>query len=271
MRAQPADMATTLRQLAAFYLLAVAISWALWTPLWLGEAGLGWLPIAAPMPWVAVGTAGPLIAAFLVEWKIAGHFGRLAPFGKPLTRWLGGTVAGVAVVGCTFVFGTSLLLTQGPPDGWNFAAFGLYGFHIVSTFIGGPLLEEWGWRGFAQSRLQEACGALPAALIVGAGWALWHLPLFLVPAWSSASPFSYFVMVVSLSVVMAWGYNLAGGSIVTAIAMHATYNSSSRVLGEFLGGASLRDWPEPVTAILLAFLVVAVVLAAATRGRLARR
>ena len=41
--------------------------------------------------------------------------------------------------------------------------------------------EEVGWRGFAQQRLQRRWGLVPAALVVGATWALWHVPLFLIP------------------------------------------------------------------------------------------
>jgi membrane protease YdiL (CAAX protease family) len=38
--------------------------------------------------------------------------------------------------------------------------------------------EEVGWRGFALPRLQSHASALRASLVLAAGWAGWHLPLF---------------------------------------------------------------------------------------------
>lgn len=43
------------------------------------------------------------------------------------------------------------------------------------------LPEEYGWRGYALDRLQEHLGALPASLVLGSIWSLWHLPLHFIP------------------------------------------------------------------------------------------
>jgi uncharacterized protein len=255
--------------ICTFYGLAIAISWTAWAPLYLGRSGLGWLPIAVPMPWTITGTLGPAIAATLVR-----RLDRRGPtFRQLLAPGRGtalGTLSAVVVVGATFVLGTALILTREPPRGWAFGALGLYGFHALLTLLGGPIFEEWGWRGFAQPRLQTRIGALPAALVIGPAWAFWHLPLFLVPAWSSASPFVYLVLLTGLSVTLAWGLNIAAGWIVAAILMHDVFNGSSRVLGGFLANAEARAWPDPPTAIALAFAAVAVLLVLSTRGRLGR-
>lgn len=49
----------------------------------------------------------------------------------------------------------------------------------LHLFIYGPLPEELGWRGYVLDRLQARWNALVSSLILGAMWALWHLPLFL--------------------------------------------------------------------------------------------
>lgn len=47
-------------------------------------------------------------------------------------------------------------------------------------FFGGGL-EEIGWRGVLQPFLEKRFSLFPAALIQGAIWSVWHLPLWLVP------------------------------------------------------------------------------------------
>ena len=54
-------------------------------------------------------------------------------------------------------------------------------------FVGGPLAEEPGWRGFALPRLLKNHSALFSTLVIGVIWALWHLPLFAVPGTGSGS------------------------------------------------------------------------------------
>ncbi|WP_082663009.1 CPBP family intramembrane glutamic endopeptidase [Thermococcus sp. 2319x1] len=44
-------------------------------------------------------------------------------------------------------------------------------------FLGGPLQEEFGWRGYASPRLQANHSALVSSVIIGVLWAFWHLPL----------------------------------------------------------------------------------------------
>lgn len=49
----------------------------------------------------------------------------------------------------------------------------------VAQLLGSPLLEEYGWRGFWQARLQHRLPALPAALLVGLVWGIHHVPVAL--------------------------------------------------------------------------------------------
>ncbi|NLN86173.1 MAG: CPBP family intramembrane metalloprotease [Syntrophomonadaceae bacterium] len=48
-------------------------------------------------------------------------------------------------------------------------------------FTSGPVLEEFGWRGYALPKLQAKYSPLKSSLILGFMWAVWHCPQFLVP------------------------------------------------------------------------------------------
>lgn len=58
--------------------------------------------------------------------------------------------------------------------------------YVLANLVFYGFGEEVGRRGFALPRLQARRTALNASLVVGAGWALWHLPLFaFAPCFSS--------------------------------------------------------------------------------------
>src|SRR5438046_5986469 len=59
---------------------------------------------------------------------------------------------------------------------------------VYVFFLGGPLGEELGWRGFALPRLQRRYGPLVGSLILGPIWAFWHLPIFWIPELSAHHP-----------------------------------------------------------------------------------
>lgn len=96
----------------------------------------------------------------------------------------------------------------------------------VMLFLAGSL-EEFGWRGFAQPRLQESYSATLSAAGIGVAWGLWHLPFFVLfdnGAFNSASFHWYMLGIVSMSVVLGWLYNESGGSVLLPMITHAVHN-----------------------------------------------
>src|SRR5947199_3033272 len=87
----------------------------------------------------------------------------------------------------------------------------MLGLFVYIFFLGGPLGEELGWRGFALPRLQRAYGPLVGSLILGPIWAFWHLPLFLAPVWNlppTLLNLGMFVIAATVfTVVMTWVFN----------------------------------------------------------------
>jgi membrane protease YdiL (CAAX protease family) len=134
--------------------------------------------------------------------------------------------------------------------------------------MAGPIGEEPGWRGFALPRLQELYGPVRAVALLGALWALWHAPLFLVSSWNGASPWVYFLLVSGFGFMMALCFNLSRRSVLVAIFLHAVFNASSGVLGGFLARTEISTAVRPDVVLASSFALVAVVIVVVTRGRL---
>ncbi|MCX7513514.1 CPBP family intramembrane glutamic endopeptidase [Frateuria hangzhouensis] len=88
--------------------------------------------------------------------------------------------------------------------------------------------EEIGWRGFLAPALVARLGFTGGALVTGAIWAAWHLPILLFADYNAGTPWwfampCFVVLVLSSSVVMTW-LRLRSGSLWTAAVMHASHN-----------------------------------------------
>ncbi len=83
-------------------------------------------------------------------------------------------------------------------------------------------MEEAGWMGHAFEPMQERCGALRAALVLGVLWAIWHVPFF-VFMMPDVIAFQL-VTLVGTRVLIAWVYNNAGRSVFAATLFHAAGN-----------------------------------------------
>jgi membrane protease YdiL (CAAX protease family) len=135
------------------------------------------------------------------------------------SRWL--TVLLIPPAGILLVLGA---LALGVSSAFT-PHFFVYG--IAAGVLAG-FCEEIGWTGFAYPRLSARLGWLPAALLLGVLWGLWHLPV--VDSLGAASPhgrywpafFAAFVAVlVPLRVLIAWTYTRTG-SLRMAQLLHAS-------------------------------------------------
>jgi membrane protease YdiL (CAAX protease family) len=166
--------------------------------------------------------------------------------------WLGWyvlPVAGIAAIALAARAAAGTLPPIQPSNQW----LAIVGAGLLALVVDpGPLGEELGWRGFALPRLQERWNGLTSALVLGAIWAVWHLPAFLIPGLPQHEiPFwAFFVAVVSASVLMTWVVNNAGGSVLPAMLMHWANNLF----------ADLHPAAAPYTAIAFALAAIAVTL-----------
>ena len=121
-------------------------------------------------------------------------------------------------------------------------------------FLGGPLQEEPGWRGFALPRLQVLYNPIIASLILGFLWQLWHVPLYFTgfypfDAWAIASRFIWFLPGV---IVFTWLYNRSGGNLLIAVLFHASIDAFPQILpAQTTGAAFVFDLLLLVWAVIV--------------------
>ena len=99
-------------------------------------------------------------------------------------------------------------------------------------FLGGPLQEEFGWRGYAFEHLRNKYSSLTAAIIAGLMWGLWHLPLFFVPRaedYYNRPLWGLLLTTVLAGIILAWLYANTKGGIFAALLGHTMFNWSNWV------------------------------------------
>jgi membrane protease YdiL (CAAX protease family) len=118
--------------------------------------------------------------------------------------------------------------------------------------------EEIGWRGFALPRLQARLDALPAGIVLGLIWVVWHAPFFLyrenmVDTTMGAKAAQGIVIIIG-GLFLAWLYNSTRGSILLCALFHFTNSVVHIALPEV---SESWDTNTGVLVTVLALLVTA--------------
>jgi membrane protease YdiL (CAAX protease family) len=265
-------IATPVRQhsgLAIFW--AVTFAWTF--VFWITAITLGGSPTSSPtaVPYL-LGGFGPVVGAIVLRVRrsrrrepIPAHTVRTRLnvrlfWALPMLILASATVVGAALLAellggpvVSLTEGRDLIATVGGPVPF-----------FVSMLIAGPLAEEPGWRGTAYPRLLASLSRLQAGLLLGAAWAVWHLPLFFIDGTlqSEFGLFSWGGLLFTLSVfpmalLTGYAYELAG--VVASIAVHLGVNMTMALL-------TVKS-PVTQTAILAVQVVVAIALLAGQRRR----
>ena len=276
-----------LAPLAAYFALAFLGTWLAVSPLVLGPAGLGLLPIALPdvlsiLIYFGATYTGPTAAAFAASWLEGGGAG-VRRFAAGYRRWRVAPrwwLIAPLIFPALWLVGYSAVLGGAPL--LNLARNPLV---LLTVFLPALVLihfipalgEEAGWRGFAQPRLQQALGPVRASVVLGLAHGLWHLPVFFVAGLLgpfTASGFATFLVVsVFASFVYTWVANHARHSILIATLVHAGSNAATGLLTQLVelpyAGDPRVEWLLQENRLnVLIFGAAALALLAATRGRL---
>jgi uncharacterized protein len=252
-----------------FFALSYAVSWALWTPLVILR---GDVPEMLGLGLLALGSLVPSAVAILLVAVLQGRCGVRELLSRLLLwrvgwRWYVVVLAGLLLVPCAF--GVRVLF------GGSFPTLGMSVPLVLLTlglsiFPGSAVGEEIGWRGFVLPRLQARHSALGAGLVLGVGWGMWHLPLWLTGTASHTLGLfpAFVVSTVALSILYTWIYNGTRGSLLIVVLFHAATNLALSVYPD-----ALVDGAIPAFLIFVALVIVtaAVVAAACGPANLSRR
>jgi membrane protease YdiL (CAAX protease family) len=277
------------RPVLTYYVFTFAISWG---GMLLVIGGPGGIPATAEQferlfPFVMLALfAGPSVSSLLLTAFLDGKAG-LRELLARLLRWRVGVrwYAIALLTAPLFYLALTLALSRFSPgflpsilvtpDKTSLLLMG-----IVAGLIGGGLLEELGWTGFAVPRLRLRYSVLTTALIVGVLWGAWH---WVVIFWMGGSTFgavprALFVAVrgfdllvgqlVAYRVLLVWVHDRTDGSLPVVMLMHASLSASMVILSPM----ALSGWPFLVYCVVwsAAMWVVAGTVAAVDRRWIAR-
>jgi len=244
------------RQAAAFVALTCLLSWAAW-----GAAIATGSEAAA---FRVAGAFGPTVAALLLA-AAAGRGGLRALLAGFL-HWRAPAWAWLFALLSTAGIGLAALalhgLLGGDPDWPGAGALALAPVAFLWVLAFSVAGEETGWRGYLLPRLLARTGPVPASLLLGSVWALWHLPLWALPGdFHAAIPVWLFaVQILAVSILYTWLWMASGGSLVLVHVFHAASNTTLGLLPLLPGEGADGTRPLVLAVALLCGLSALVAL-----------
>lgn len=213
-----------LRSIISRYLLyTFSITWLSWLIIITGNTYFNVLLYGTPLFWFpyTIGSLGPAISAYLIYRQFRDNFVEKSfekyAFGNKIQAkaWL---IFGLFLVWRLFMIWISFGIMKP--------------ISILSLLINLPLIivlggvEELGWRGILQPKLEKISTYFPSILVVGTIWSLWHLPLwFMEGTTQSAFPFGlYWVSGIVLTASLTTLYKYTN-NLFLCIISHAWFNA----------------------------------------------
>ncbi|WP_437584056.1 lysostaphin resistance A-like protein [Paramicrobacterium sp. CJ85] len=298
----------TVAALAAFLATAFGLAWLVALPLWLSGEGLThpWASTAA-IVMMATPTLGALVAVFVIErpaqkgaalglwpagppsrlWTYLG-FGVAVPITLAFAALVVGALLGVYPADFAELSGLRQLLAAqdagDPPAPLPLMIVGQFGIIVVGSVINmvPALGEEIGWRGWLLPTLLRL-GTVPALLLSGAIWGLWHAPLVLLgynyptaPVWLAVP--LMMASCIAMGAVLGW-LRIRSGSVWPAALGHGAFNACAGLPALFVGAneqvdtvsATVLGWSGWIAPIVLVACLLAAGQFRAPASRLRRR
>jgi len=220
---------------------------------------------------------GPSLAGLLTAWLVAGRAGvldivrRITRVRAPARAWLLAVLLPPALT-------IAALLLRGYGPHLHEVGVGhilaVFATQLVLAAVFAGLGEELGWRGFMLPTLAARMNRFSASMLVALGWLAWHLPAYVLFGKGDDDPFLPFVvMMVPLSLLLAWTYYRSREGLLLPILLHGSLNASFYSLQilypKIAAGAGFQPGFDWTLAVL--WLVAAGVTVLAARALFLRR
>jgi membrane protease YdiL (CAAX protease family) len=192
-----------------------------------------------------------------LRWRVGARWYLIALFGLPIA----------SVLCASVIYGVAPL--NALVDNWELL-FTLILPSLLIHIVFLNTIEEIGWLGFLQARLQDQYGPWKACLLVEIPFALWHLPGLLSDTGGQLSLALVYGGVLGIfqlcgRFVIMWLYNNTNRSVLLAGIFHATFNTTINTYAGQVIPVPAEPWFFIVSGIVA---VAAVLIVVFTRGRL---
>jgi len=267
------------RPLLSYFFMAYVVKYAFVVPLTLSTWGYysgDW------QVFFALSTFGPFIGGVVMAYLIGGRAGvdRLL---RRIRQWkLGWPWLLVVFVAIPVLFMLSVAVVPGSLVGFGSQGQSAVALvvsyvlnYVVIWFLGGPLGEEVGWRGFALPRMLSRYGPLGGTLLLGVIHCFWHFEEFFTSSQGGGpgtgwTPFVvnlplFLILVISFNVIMTWVFNNTKGSLFAATSFHASWDTPQGVLLPLFPAVGLASMLVGMDAVFGSMALLAIVM---TRGSL---
>jgi len=254
---------TEFKQIIEFFIITYTFTWLLWLPIFLYTYHLINISFDVLLIMGNLASFGPMVGAFSLTLKNEGKEGLINLLKKAtkykLGWWWIPVIILIPIAGLLghllniVIFGGKFPITEFILNPWLIPLF-----FILTLIIGGPLAEEFGWRGYALPRLQKKWNALNSSLVLGIIWGLWHLPLFFMIGMAHRDYIPFWLFIVNdivFTICITWLMNNTKGSLIPALLIHTWMNVVFVLfpLMEPKAGGNYMPW-------LLSLLILGVIL-----------
>ncbi|MBM4447553.1 MAG: CPBP family intramembrane metalloprotease [Chloroflexi bacterium] len=271
-----------------YYILVFAISWGGILILIGGPGNIPGTKEQAEklfIPALLVMFSGPFISGILMNFFVDGKVGlrklllRLLQW-RVKARWYAVAVLTGPLLVAVVLFTLSLFNKAFLPGiVTTNDKIGSLIFGIGWGLVGGGLLEETGWTGFAVPKLRQRYSILSAGLVVGILWGIWH---FMIAFWASnylggvdswvmfvAGFLAFYLLALpAYRVLLVWVFDRTGGNLPVIMLMHAFLSASTLIFQPSAAGEIAFIWNFVFGLVL--WIVVAIV-AVKNRGQLLQK
>lgn len=236
--------------MSIFFVLAFLLSWLPWPLVLLNPDSSPMVPFGPLLAAVAAAalsggyrSVGRLLGQ-LRHWRVSPRWYLTALLVPLLITWLAAAV--------TMIMRGVVGLEQ--PFDWAQAAL-----TFASTIVVVGLFEEVGWRGYALPALQRRRSSLQAALLVGAAWGAWHLPLLISDPSQQRPALPFLILVLAQSVFFSWLYTATVAGLALVILSHAAVDLVARYALPQFSGTSYQHLWWCLTAIWVLVAILAAI------------